>query len=92
MLIPPLSPYLVVLYVACGTGTVQILISARPIKYRAPPSQGGLQRLDGSRRRRTVGGVFLWLVKQRADAAQRALIWPGGQGGALKRGAKAMEE
>ena len=54
--------------------------------------QGGLLTLDGSCRRRTAGGVFLWLVKQQADAAQRRRIWGvpatdrsyGGEGGAEK--------
>ena len=39
-------------------------------------STGGLLTLDGSNRRRTAGGVFFWLVKQKAKgAAQRAAIF-----------------
>ena len=37
---------------------------------------GGLLTLDGSNRRRTPGGVFLWLVKQRVTDAQRAQLFP----------------
>lgn len=37
---------------------------------------GGLLTTDGTNVRRTPGGVFFWLVKQRATAAQRAQIWP----------------
>ena len=38
--------------------------------------QGGLLTVDGTSRRRSPGGVFLWLVKQAATAAQRLQIWP----------------
>ncbi len=37
---------------------------------------GGLLRIDGTSIRRTPCGVFLWLVKQRVSAEERALIWP----------------
>ena len=37
---------------------------------------GGLLTTDGTNRRRTAGGVFLWLVKQRLpDEAQRNLVF-----------------
>ena len=32
--------------------------------------------VDGTNRRRSPGGVFLWLVKQAATATQRLQIWP----------------
>ena len=32
--------------------------------------------IDGTNKRRTPGGVFLWLVKQAASATQRNQIWP----------------
>lgn len=38
---------------------------------------GGMLTLDGSNRRRTAGGVFFWLVKQKAKGAQRAAIFCG---------------
>lgn len=38
--------------------------------------QGGLLRADGSGKRRTPGGVFLWLVKQQSTPEQRARVWP----------------
>jgi len=37
---------------------------------------GGLLTLDGTNRRRTPGGVFFWLVKQREGPANRALLFP----------------
>ena len=36
---------------------------------------GGLLTLDGSNRRRTPGGVFLWLVKQQLGNEQRAALF-----------------
>jgi hypothetical protein len=42
-------------------------------------STGGLLTLDGSSRRRTAGGVFFWLVKQKASTAQRALVFESGR-------------
>jgi hypothetical protein len=36
---------------------------------------GGLQTLDGSRRR-TPGGAFIALVRERATQSQREMIWP----------------
>ena len=36
---------------------------------------GGLLTTDGTNRRRTAGGVFFWLVKQRVNAAQRSKIF-----------------
>ena len=36
---------------------------------------GGLLTLDGTNRRRTPGGVFLWLVKQRLPAADRGRLF-----------------
>ena len=37
---------------------------------------GGMLTLDGTNRRRTAGGVYLWLVKQKLNDAQRAQIFP----------------
>ncbi|KAL1514435.1 hypothetical protein AB1Y20_003534 [Prymnesium parvum] len=50
--------------------------------------QGGLLTLDGSCRRRTAGGVYLWLVKQQADAAQRRRIWADRSSASGAEGAK----
>lgn len=36
---------------------------------------GGILTLDGSNRRRTPGGVFLWLVKQKTNDKQKAQIF-----------------
>ena len=36
---------------------------------------GGLLTQDGSNRRRTPGGVFLWLVKQKLSSADRARLF-----------------
>lgn len=41
----------------------------------AVEDSGGLLTLDGTNRRRTPGGVFLWLVKQKLNEAQRAQIF-----------------
>jgi hypothetical protein len=49
----------------------QLLVQAWQVE-----ENGGLLRTDGSEKRRTPGGVFLWLVKQQASAQQRAMIWP----------------
>lgn len=38
-------------------------------------ASGGLLTTDGSNRRRTPGGVFFWLVKQKASAEDRARIF-----------------
>ena len=46
---------------------------------------GGLLTIDGSNRRRSSGGVLLWLIKQGATAAQRKAIWPEGTGPQRKR-------
>ena len=41
----------------------------------AVESQGGLMRLDGSRRR-TLGGVFFRLAREQSTPAERSRIWP----------------
>ena len=38
---------------------------------------GGLLRLDGSGLRRTAGGVYLWLVKQKLTRSEREKVWGG---------------
>jgi hypothetical protein len=49
----------------------QLLVQAWQVE-----ENGGLLRTDGSEKRRTPGGVFLWLVKQQATQEQRARVWP----------------
>lgn len=39
-------------------------------------NSGGLLTLDGTNRRRTPGGVFFWLVKQKVSATDRARLFP----------------
>jgi len=52
-------------------------------------ADGGMLTCDGTRRRRTMGGVFFYLVKQLATRKEKVYIWPdhheaaaGGGGGA----------
>lgn len=53
---------------------------------------GGLLTVDGTNRRRTPGGVFLWLAKMKMSAEQRGQVFPqrddkkGGKGGARRGG------
>jgi len=49
----------------------QLLVQAWQVE-----ENGGLLRTDKSEKRRTPGGVFLWLVKQQTTAEQRAMVWP----------------
>ena len=37
---------------------------------------GGMLTTDGTNRRRTPGGVFFWLVKQKVTPADRARLFP----------------
>ena len=46
---------------------------------------GGLLTTDGSNRRRTQGGVFLWLVKQRLSEVERAKVFSAAGTGARSR-------
>ena len=57
---------------------------------------GGLLTTDGTNRRRTQGGVFLWLVKQRLSEVERAKVFSVGTGarsrpGVRKQGAAAAQ-
>ena len=47
-------------------------------------ASGGLLTTDGSNRRRTPGGVFFWLVKQKASPEDRVRIFATANGNAMK--------
>jgi hypothetical protein len=57
----------------------------------AVEDSGGLLTLDGTNRRRTPGGVFLWLVKQKLNEAQRAQIFSAPRQAKLEAGLSGVQ-
>jgi hypothetical protein len=57
----------------------------------AVEDSGGLLTLDGTNRRRTPGGVFLWLVKQKLNEAQRAQIFSAPRPAKLEAGLSGVQ-